>query len=252
MSKEIDHARAFAGEMARAWGPALDSVVLYGSAARGEYRPGQSDLNLLVLLADTSADTLRRGTGLARGWVQEKNPPPLVLSRGEFLDSADVFPIELADMRDAHVLLHGADPFTGLEIRPEDLRLQLERELKAAQIRLRERWLLHSGDAKALEPVVLKSLSTFLVLFRTVLRLGGAAGVHAPAEVIAQTAARVGFDPAPLQEIERARSAQGAPALGAGVVEGYLHAVARVVEYVDRFGAAGEQNANPVPGSEPV
>lgn len=237
MGKEMERAQAYARDLAGAYGEALVSVVLYGSAARGEYREGVSDLNLLVLLADTDARTLRRGSALARAWAAENNPPPLLMTDAEFRGSADVFPMELADMADAHVVLHGENPFHDLEIRPDDLRLQLERELKGSWIRLRTRYLSDSGDAKTFQPMLLKSLSTFLVFFRTVLRLSGHPGTRDPETVLAETAARVGFDPAPLLEIQRARS--GAAKLDvrpdSAVVTGYLEAVARVVEYVDRF-----------------
>jgi Nucleotidyltransferase domain len=237
MGREMERAQAYARDLAGAYGEALVSVVLYGSAARGEYREGVSDLNLLVLLADTDARTLRKGSALARAWAAENNPPPLLMSDAEFRGSADVFPMELADMADAHVVLHGANPFHDLEISPDHLRLQLERELKGAWIRLRTRYLTDSGDAPKFQPMLLKSLSTFLVFFRTVLRLGGHPGTRDPETVLAETAARVGFDPAPLLEIQRARS--GAAKLDvrpdSAVVTGYLEAVARVVEYVDRF-----------------
>jgi hypothetical protein len=239
MSREMERAQAFARDLAGAYGDALRAVVVYGSAARGEYREGVSDVNLLVLLTDTGAATLRRGSSLARAWAAENNPPPLVLGEAEFRDSADVFPIELADIRDAHVLLYGTDPFPGLQIRPADLRAQLERELKGASIRLRTRYLTDAGEAIRFEPVLLKSLSTFLVMFRTVLRLSGVEVAQEPEAVIRATAERVGFDAAPLLEILRARS--GRTKVDARpdspVVTGYLDAVARVVEYVDRFEA---------------
>ena len=240
MGKEMDRARDFARDLTTTYGDDLVSVVLYGSAARGEYREGVSDLNLLVLLRDTAAATLRRGSALARSWGAAKNPPPLVMSEREFRGSADVFPMELADIRDAHVILYGADPFAGVEIRPADLRLQLERELKSAYIRLRTRYMTDAGDAARFEPLLLKSLSTFLVMFRTVLRLSGEDGVRDPEAVVRATAQRVGFDPAPLLEIVRARA--GGTKLDVGpdapVVTGYLDAVAEVVRYVDRFEAA--------------
>jgi hypothetical protein len=243
MGKEMDRARDFARDLTTTYGDELVSVVLYGSAARGEYREGVSDLNLLVLLRDTAAATLRRGSALARAWGAAKNPPPLVMSEREFRGSADVFPMELADIRDAHVVLYGADPFAGVEIRPADLRLQLERELKGAYIRLRTRYMTDAGDTARFEPLLLKSLSTFLVMFRTVLRLAGDGdgdGARDPEAVVRKTAQRVGFDPAPLLEIVRARA--GGAKLDVRpdgpVVMGYLDAVAEVVRYVDRFEAA--------------
>ncbi len=241
MGKEMDRARDFARDLTTTYGDQLVSVVLYGSAARGEYREGVSDLNLLVLLRDTAAATLRRGSALARSWGNAKNPPPLVMSELEFHGSADVFPMELADIHEAHVILYGTDPFEGVEIRPADLRLQLEHELKSAYIRLRTRYMTDAGDAARFEPVLLKSLSTFLVMFRTVLRLSGEHGARDPESVVRATAERVGFDPAPLLEIVRARAGGGAKLdvrPESPVVTGYLDAVAEVVRYVDRFEAA--------------
>lgn len=240
MGKETERARDFARELAGTYGDALVCVVLYGSAARGEYREGVSNLNLLVLLRDTGPATLRKGSALARAWVAEGNPPPLMLGEDEFRSSADVFPIELTDIGDAHVVLHGEDPFRGIEIDPAHLRHQLESELKGKHIQLRERYLLHAGAAGELEQMLLKSFPTFLVLFRTVLRLTGGDGSREPEAVVRQTAEKVGFDPAPLLDIHRARG--GGLKLEARadgpVVTGYLDAVGRVVRYVDRFGRA--------------
>ena len=237
MGKETARAEQLARDLARTYGDALASVVLYGSAARGEYVEGLSDLNVLVLLRDTAPATLRRGTELARAWVGEGNPPPLVMGVEEWRRSADVFPIELSDIRDAHRVLHGGDPFEGISISPADLRLQCEHELKGKQIQLRERYLFSSGAPEELGMVLRKSLSTFLVLFRAVLRLAGEEGVREPEAVIRRTAEHAGFEPGPLLEILRARRDGGdfRPEPESHTVTGYLEAVGRVVEYVDRL-----------------
>jgi hypothetical protein len=230
-----ERARRFAGEMSTAYGAELASVVLYGSAARGEYRPGVSDLNLLVLLRDLSPAALRRGSDAARAWVAEGNPPPLFMSMDEWDGSGDVWAIELADMREAYVVVAGTDPFARVEIRLEDLRMQCERELKGKQIQLRERYLLFAGQPAELGELLTRSFSTFLVLFRTVLRLSGEGGVRDAETVVQRVADRAGFDPAPLLEIHRARTAGQKlhPQADAPVVAGYLDAVRRVVDYVD-------------------
>lgn len=237
MAKEIRRAEGFARELSRAYGDALVSVVLYGSAARGEYTEGVSDLNVLVLLRDTEPATLRRGSALARRWVAEGNALPLMLGVEEWHRSADVFPIELADIREAHHVLHGIDPFAGIEIDAAHLRLQCEHELKGKHIQLRERYLLSAGEPGELDALLRKSFSTFLVLFRTVLRLAGEEGVREPEEVVRRTAARAGFDPDPLLAVLRARSGAGElhPTADSPVVVGYLEAVARTVEFVDRL-----------------
>lgn len=230
-----ERARRFAREMEERFGADLASVVLYGSAARGEYRPGVSDLNLLVVLREISPEALRRASEPARAWVAEGNSPPLFMSLDEWWGSADVWAIELADMREAHVVVAGMDPFSRVDIRLDDLRMQCERELKGKQIQLRERYLLFAGQPAELGELLVRSFSTFLVLFRTVLRLSGEGGVRDAETVVRRVADRAGFDPAPLLEIHQARSAgqKLQPAADAPVVTGYLDAVRRVVEYVD-------------------
>src|SRR5690606_5670177 len=103
-------AEAYARRLREVYGDELRAVLLYGSAARGEYREGGSNLNLLVILREVGAETLRRGSAPAREWAEAGNPPPLLLGEEEWRRSADVFPIEYTDIRDANVLLHGADP----------------------------------------------------------------------------------------------------------------------------------------------
>jgi hypothetical protein len=130
----------------------------------------------------------------------------------------------------------------GIEIDPSHLRLQCEHELKGKHIQLREGYLLSAGEPKELESLLQGSLSTFLLLFRTVLRLAGEEGVREPEQVVRRTAAHVGFDPDPFLSILRARQGAGELRVTADspVVIGYLEAVAHTVDFVDRMGDNGE------------
>lgn len=149
--------------------------------------------------------------------------------------SADAFPIEYADIRDAYQILHGLDPFADLAIDREHLRLQCEHEIKGKQIQLREGYLLAAEEPQALEELLLRSFPTFLVLFRTVLRLVGASVPHDTDAVIATLSARVGFSGDALRQIHRARrdEVELRPTATDPVVIGYLDAIARTVEFVD-------------------
>lgn len=237
MPAELERAQQFAWALEGVFDADLVSVVLYGSAARGEYRPGRSDLNVLVLLRELSPAALRAAGDLARGWVAEGNAPPLLLSADEWRRSADVWAIEVTDIRDAHLVLLGADPFAGMDVRPDDLRLQCERELKGKHIQLRERYLLFAGQPEELGELLVRSFSTFLVLFRTVLRLSGAEGVRDAETVVRGVARTAGFDPEPMLHIHRARAAGETlrPEADSPLVVGYLNAVSRVVDHVDRL-----------------
>ena len=58
-----------------------------------------------------------------------------------------------------------------MRIRPEHLRLQVERELTGKLLSLRGKYLLTDGKADAVDRTDAASLSTILVLFRAALRL---------------------------------------------------------------------------------
>jgi predicted nucleotidyltransferase len=235
MAEEFRRAQEFAREVAEVYGSDVRSIVLYGSAAREQFHEGSSDLNVLVLLRQVDAGVIRRGAALARRWVEQGNPPPLLLAEEELRRSLDIFAIEYSDIRDAHRVLHGDDPFAELEVRSEHLRLQCERELKSALIQLREWYLLTATEPEQLGQLLRRSVSTLLVLFRTVLRLSGDAVPRSAEEVVQATSSRVGFAPEPLLEILRARRSGEAlqPAADDPLVDGYLEAVARTVGYID-------------------
>lgn len=230
-------AQEFAQTLVEQYGQNLVSVVLYGSAARGDYREGISDLNILVLLRTLNPELLRRGTQIARSWAEEGNPPPLMFSEAEWHASADVFPIEFGDIADAHIVLHGIDPFEKMQIDWEHLRLQCEHELKSKQIQLREQYMLHSTDPAAVGQLLTHSFPTFLTLFRAALRLAGEVVPREPESAIAAVAARADFDPAPFIEVHRARSSEASfkPAADDRTVTGYLTAVARTTAWLDRM-----------------
>src|SRR5258707_12504490 len=83
----VERLRAAAGED-------LQSVILYGSAATGEFHPEFSNINLLCILREISFDTLQKLQPDVTWWVGRKHTAPLLLTREELERSADVFAIE--------------------------------------------------------------------------------------------------------------------------------------------------------------
>jgi hypothetical protein len=245
MAEHMQRAEDFSKRLASQYGDDLVSVGLYGSAARGEYREGASDLNLLVILREVDAERLRSGSALAAEWVEAGNPPPLIFSEEEWIGSADVFPIEYSDIADAHVVLHGSDPFGEVEVRWEHLRHMCEHEIKARKLALRERYLLASGSPDEMGRLLLGSISTFVAIFRAMLRLSGSRPPAQAAEVVTVIAERAGFEPGPFHRVLEARrgTASFRPEVGDEVVVGYLAGVTRAAEWLDRLGppsGAGE------------
>jgi hypothetical protein len=247
MSDPQGVAAEFAGRLHGLYGELVVAVLLYGSAARGEYRPGLSDLNVLVVLRRLELPELRLAAEAAREWVASGNPPPLMLSEEEWWTSADVFPLEYGDIRDAHVLLAGRDPFEDVHIRRANLRHQLEHELRSKKIQLREAYLVAGESGEALGEVLLRSLPTFLTLFRGLLRLHRVPVPRSAEDLVATVASEVGFRAAPVIDVVRAKreAAELAAPLDGPLAAGYLEAVERTVAWLDRH-PAGEWTGDEV------
>jgi hypothetical protein len=193
--------KEFVDKMRSAAGENLRSVVLYGSAAAGEFHPDFSNVNLLCILRETSFATLSTIAPVVKWWVEKKHHPPLVLTGDELSRSTDVFSIEFLDMKQRHRVLFGEDLLSGLEIPMHLHRAQLEYELREKTILLRQELLLRSGHPRELWGLLLRSLSAFTTLFRHALIASGEAvtqSVSLPKRDAIQTlASRMKFDSSP-------------------------------------------------------
>ncbi|PYP62885.1 MAG: hypothetical protein DMD37_08220, partial [Gemmatimonadetes bacterium] len=111
---------------------------------------GRSDVNTL-LICDAADESLFAALGpVLRDWLRGGHPAPLILTAAEWRGSADVFPIEYEDIRAAHRVLAGRDPWPGITVRRDDTRRQLEQELKGKLVRLRQAYAATREDGPAL------------------------------------------------------------------------------------------------------
>ncbi len=160
-------------QLALAHGESLRCVALYGSTVRGEQVARRPNLNVLVLVDAIDMAHLQREAAVARAWREAGHPPPLTLTVSEWHTSADIFPIEYADILAHYRILHGALPGEAPTVRREDLRLQLEHEAQSKLLRLRHGVLSSGAEPKALLEMLEGSASSIMSLLRATLRLAG-------------------------------------------------------------------------------
>ena len=173
----------------------MQSIVLYGSAATGEFQTDFSNLNLLCILRESSFSQLSAIAPVVEWWHRQKNPAPLIMTQEELEHSTDVFSIEFLDMQHHHRVLFGDEVLGPLQIPMHQHRTQLEYELREKLILLRQR-LLEAGDNdRALWQLLLGSVSTFGTLFRHALLALGDAAPHSKREAIQLLATRIPFEP---------------------------------------------------------
>lgn len=220
----------------------LVSVTLYGSAAFGDYHRRYSDLNVLCVLTRLGADELEQGEALVRWWKDLGHPPPLFMTEREVAASADSFAIEFSDMLERRKVLHGRDAVADLKVDSQHYRIQVEHELRAAFLRLREHAVAVMSDRDELVRLCLQSVSTFCLLGRHALLLSGVRVGTEKREIVERLAQVLGEGVAPLAMLLDVREERRAPQeLDAGTLfRNYLAAAEGLVDYVDRLGTGGK------------
>jgi hypothetical protein len=223
----------------QASGDNLDSLVLYGSAAASVdgFHPEFSDLNVLCLVKRLDVTALQKLSPVVAWWDKQKQPAPLLFTIEELRHSADVFAIELYDIKNVHKVLFGADHFSSLDVPMNLHRVAVERELRLNLVRLRQRFMAAStNDSKAVLRLMTDSVSSFVTLFRHALIAFGEQAPQRKRDVVHKLAASIGFDRSAFDSILDLREGKLKKDQidVSSVFEGYLESIKRVVEEVDR------------------
>ena len=219
-----------------AYGSGLRSVVLFGSAVAGEHHK-KSDYNVLVVVDSLPLERLRAVAAVSKAWAEDGNPPPMTFTTNEWKSSADIFPMEYADILERHRILYGDAPFEGIKVAPADLRLQVEQQTMGKLLQLRQATMGAGGDSKLQLEVLEKSLSTLMVIFRGIARLHGEAPSQDYEALVKSLASRAGFSPDPFVRV--VRHVRGTEKIAredaAKILESYLASMERLVAYLNEF-----------------
>jgi predicted nucleotidyltransferase len=186
--------KEYVADWQSAFGHELEAIILYGSAARGEYTRGKSDINFLMMLSAVGMAKLREAVEITEKWRPVGVAVPLALTRDYVQTSLDSFPIEFLDMKLHHRVVFGHDALTDLEISPQNLRLQLERELKGKLLHLRQGLLGSGHDREALRDLLLRTIPAFAALFEALLFLKGEAIPNSRQEIFQKVAGLASLD----------------------------------------------------------
>jgi hypothetical protein len=184
--EEIFH--EFTEEMQKVFGEDLQSIILYGSGARGDYRPGKSDINFLIVLSDAGIDTFSRAMDPFKGWRKRMVATPLFMTKTFICTSLDAYPVEFLEMQKSYVVVYGEDVLKDLSFDPAALRLQCERELYGKLLLLRTSYLETGGKADRIRQLIRTSLTAFLSVFQALLQLQGSALHGSRREIIGAVA----------------------------------------------------------------
>jgi hypothetical protein len=214
----------------------LISVILYGSAATGDHHGEFSDLNTLCVLTQVTPAELSASEPVFKWWRGDGNPSPLLLSEEEVRTSTDCFPIEFHDMQERRQVLFGQDVIANLAIDKAFYRAQVEHELRAKLLRLRQKAAGVLADKAALLRLMIDSVSSFFVLARHALLLSGVAPGFQKREIAAKLSA-LGVDASPFDTLLdlREKKKQTGDVQPESLFANYLRQIEALVAYVDRL-----------------
>jgi hypothetical protein len=235
-------------KLRKALDPDLISVVLYGSAAAGDHDEKFSDYNVLCVLTSIGPAQLRATEAVFRWWREQGNPSPLLLTETELRTSTDCFPIEFHDIRELHRVLYGPDLVSNLEIGSAFHRAQVEHDLRARLLRLRQKASGILSDTDVLRRLLADSISTFCVLLRHALILSGRDAPSRKREVVERARERFGIDAAPFLKLldlreERIKPKEVDPE---PLLAAYMKEIEKAIAAVDRLD--GDQGETRAPG----
>lgn len=222
-------------------GANIESIILFGSAATGDFHTGLSDVNLFCVLRDTSFAALQGLAPAVKWWGAQNQPPPLCMTRNELERSTDVFTIELLDMVQHHRVLFGEDVLATLHIPMNVHRVQVEYELREKLVLLRQHVLVAAYDDARLWDILLHSVPSFVTLFRHALIVLGEPSPPRRREAAAAIGRILRFDASPVEQVldVRDRKLEKKKFDLKDLCAGYLAAIEKVAEAVDLAGDLG-------------
>jgi predicted nucleotidyltransferase len=215
-------------------GKNLESVVLYGSAVRGDFHPGTSDLNVMCTLVSINVAELQLLAPVVSWWTREaREPAPLFFLSEELRRSTDVFAIETLDIQKSHKVLFGRDPVAGLEVPMNLHRVEVERDLRLLLLRLRQQVLLSGRNELELTAVLKKTISAAKTLLRHTLVAFGEEPPATPAEVFQRIHTATGADADAFLSVFESRATGEWKKDTFVLYDEYLHALEKVIVALD-------------------
>jgi hypothetical protein len=183
-------------------------LVLYGGLARGRFREGRSDVNVVVLLHRAEADVLNRIAPALRTARRAAAVDAMIMTPAEVPAAAFEFPTKFLDIKRHHVVLAGADPFAALEVPRVMVQLRIAQSLRNLLLRLRRRYAIAYDDAPGLKETLIEVARPLAIELLAMLHDGGHAVPDSDqtATVFGAAATAFGLDGNSLAELAALRA----------------------------------------------
>lgn len=165
--------QVYSKDVKGAFGDQLEGLLLYGSAVRGEFLPGRSNLNLLLVVTGYDAAILKRYQPVHKRWGKEGIITPLFLTDHEIRTSSALFPLEFLEIQEHHRVLGGRDPFVGFHVDGRRIGDAVMQGLAGHLLRLRQRFAESGGANDAVMILLPLAVTSMIPLLRGIQRMRG-------------------------------------------------------------------------------
>jgi hypothetical protein len=222
-------------DLTNAAGQNFAGLILYGGLARGRYRPGKSDVNVVVLLHEAGPAALAAIAPALRTARRAAAVEPLLLTPAEVGRFAGSFPLKFLDIARYHIVLAGTNPFARLEVSREDIRRGVEQELRNQLLRLRNRYVALDTDGPMLIQTLARAARPLALDFKALLQLAGKEVPDHSPDIFEAAVAAFGFEREPLTRLAGLRHTSGPIADAAALYRDVLAVVARAAAVAEQM-----------------
>ena len=212
----------------------LEMVFVYGSKTGTPTYKLKDDADLIIVVQDLSSNDLKNCVKPVYKWTR-RNSVPVFMSMSEWFSSADVYPMEYADIKGNHHILYGSDLISSIEVKYDDLRLQCEREAKNMLMRFRKEYLLHARNKRIIEELLVASFKTAVVILKTILRLKNLPIGTNTAETIRAAAECGAIDAEFFTELLLFKEKQKKPADIGATARRFIDEADKLLKYTDKM-----------------
>jgi hypothetical protein len=150
-------------------GDNLFSCCVYGSVVRGNAIEGVSDINLLIIVKES---TSAAHEAIARAIGRQVLIDPFILGQRGFERSLCAFAPKFASIHRNYRVLYGADPLAGMQVDVALEKFLCEQAVRNLRLRLVYAFVTRQQN-HAYDKFVVRNITAMFVQFSEVLRLNG-------------------------------------------------------------------------------
>ena len=184
--------------LAATLGDDLVAILLTGGIARGDYRPGESDITAIVVVKDASFAKMNAISAATQDVRYGARIAPTFLTADEIPGAGDAFPLLYDDVKRFNIVIFGRDPFSAVVVHDTHRRVRIEQELREAQVWLRRAVTDAMGAHEAVGGSVARKVRQVRRPLAALLKLRAAPHEDDLTSVFAAAGARYGVDVAAL------------------------------------------------------